>query len=410
MSAPLAERPLLERALSPADLGPLRLRNRVIKTATYEGMTPDGAPAPALVRHHVELARGGVGMTTVAYCAVSPNGRTFAEQMWMREEIVPALGELTRAVHDAGALVSLQLGHCGYFSRNTELPGRRSLGPSRLINEYGLLSGVPLSRAMTEADLEQTADDYASAASRAERAGFDAIEVHFGHGYLLSQFLSPATNRRADRHGGSLENRLRFPLAVLDAVRSSVGKRLAVIVKTNLRDGFRGGLEIEEAVAVCEALERAGVDAIELTGGFTSRTPFYLFRGRAPLKEMIEVEKSRLQRIALRLFGRTAIRDYPFEELYFLPLARRVRERVRLPLILLGGCLSTASLETAMREGFDFVAMGRALIADPDLVARFAAGTAERSRCTSCNKCVAEMDRAGVRCVLDSSSSGGGRR
>ncbi len=393
-------RPMLERALSPASLGPLRLRNRIVKTATYEGMTPHGAPSPALSRHHVELARGGVGLTTVAYCAVSPDGRTFAEQMWMREEIVPALADLTRDVHAEGALVSLQLGHCGYFSRNTELPGRRSLGPSRLVNQYGLLSGVPLSREMTEADLARTADDYASAASRAERAGFDAVEVHFGHGYLLSQFLSPATNRRTDRFGGSLENRLRFPLAVLEAVRSRVSTRLAVIVKTNLSDGFRGGLEIDEAVAVCEALERAGVDAIELTGGFTSRTPFYLFRGRAPLKEMIEVEKSRLQRIALRLFGRTAIRDYPFEELYFLPLARRVRERVQLPLILLGGCLSTSSLETAMREGFDFVAMGRALIADPDLVRRFAAGTAERSRCTSCNKCVAEMDRAGVRCVL----------
>jgi 2,4-dienoyl-CoA reductase-like NADH-dependent reductase (Old Yellow Enzyme family) len=395
-----AERPLLAKALSPARLGSLALRNRIIKTATYEGMTPHGAPSPALVRHHVDLARGGVGMTTVAYCAVSRSGRTFAEQMWMREEIVPALRELTDAVHAEGAAVSLQLGHCGYFSRNTELPGRRSLGPSRLLNEYGLLSGIPFSRAMTEEDLVTTARDFAGAAERAQRSGFDAVEVHLGHGYLLSQFLSPATNKRRDRYGGSLENRLRFPLEVLAAVRSVVGKGLPIIVKTNLRDGFRGGLELEEAVVVCEALEAAGVDAIELTGGFTSRTPFYLFRGKAPLKEMIEVEKSRLHRVALRLFGRTAIRDYPFEELYFLPLARSIREKVRVPLILLGGCLSTASLETAMREGFDFVAMGRALIADPDLVARMADGRAERSRCNSCNKCVAEMDRGGVRCVL----------
>lgn len=396
-----AARPLLARALSPARLGTLELRNRIIKTATYEGMTPHGAPSPALVRHHVELARGGVGMTTVAYCAVSPNGRTFAEQMWMREEIVPALTELALEVHAEGAAVSLQLGHCGYFSRNTELPGRRSLGPSRLLNEYGLLSGIPFSRAMTEADLAATAGDFAAAAERARRAGFDAVEVHFGHGYLLSQFLSPATNRRRDRYGGSLENRLRFPLEVLAAVRERAGADFPVIVKTNLRDGFRGGLELDEAVAVCEAIEAAGVAAIELTGGFTSRTPFYLFRGKAPLKEMIEVEKSRLHRLALRLFGRRAIRDYPFEELYFLPQARRVRERVKIPLVLLGGCLSTQNLETAMAEGFDFVAMGRVLIADPDLVVRMADGRAERSRCTSCNKCVAEMDRGGVRCVLD---------
>jgi 2,4-dienoyl-CoA reductase-like NADH-dependent reductase (Old Yellow Enzyme family) len=320
--------------------------------------------------------------------------------MWMREDIVPALSSLTADVHAAGAAVSLQLGHCGYFSRNTELPGRRSLGPSRLLNEYGLLSGIPFSREMSAMDIADTVADFANATARAQRAGFDAVEVHLGHGYLLSQFLSPATNHRRDEFGGSLENRLRFPLAVLAAVREQAGPQMAVIVKTNLRDGFRGGLEVDEAVEVCAALERAGVDAIELTGGFTSRTPFYLFRGKVPLKEMIEVEHSRLHRIALRIFGPRTMREYPFEELYFLELARRVRERVRVPLILLGGCLSTQSLETAMREGFDFVAMGRALIADPDLVVRMADGRAERSRCISCNRCVAEMDRGGVRCVL----------
>lgn len=395
-----AARPLLARALSPVTIGRLTLRNRIVKTATYEGMTPHGAPSPALREHHVELARGGVGMTTVAYCAVSRDARTFAEQMWMREEIVPALADLTRAVHAEGAAVSLQLGHCGYFSRNTELPGRRSLGPSRLLNEYGLLCGIPFSRAMTEDDLARTAEDFAAAAAKAKAAGFDAVEVHFGHGYLLSQFLSPAINKRRDRYGGTLDNRLRFPLEVLAAVRARVGADFPVIAKTNLRDGFRGGLELEEALVVCAALEEAGIDAIELTGGFTSRTPFYLFRGKAPLREMIEVEKSRLQRLALRIFGPTTIREYPFEELYFLEMAKKVRAHVGVPLILLGGCLSSQNLETAMQEGFDLVAMGRALIADPDLVRRLADGSAERSRCTSCNKCVAEMDRGGVRCVL----------
>lgn len=395
------ERPLLAKALSPAVLGSLNLRNRILKTATFEGLTPHGVPSPALRKHHVDLARGGVGLTTVAYCAVSPNARTFAEQMWMREEVLPALSELTAAVHAEGGAVSLQLGHCGYFSRNSELPGGRSLGPSRRLNEYGLLAGVPLSRAMTEADLVQTASDFALAAARAKGAGFDAVEVHFGHGYLLSQFLSPAVNKRCDAYGGPLENRLRFPMQVIANVRSAVGPDFPVIVKTNLHDGFRGGLELDDAVAVCRALECAGVAAIELTGGFTSRTPFYLLRGPAPLKEMIEVEKSRLQRLVLRWFGPGIIRGYPFEQLFFLPMAKKVRESVGIPLILLGGALSTENLETAMREGFDFVAMGRALIADPDLVLRMADGRAERSRCTSCNKCVAEMDRGGgVRCVL----------
>lgn len=395
-----ADRPLLARALAPARLGSLSLRNRVIKTATYEGMTPGGVPGEALLRHHRELARGGVGMTTVAYCAVSRDGRTFAEQMWMREDIVGALGLITAAIHGEGGAASLQLGHCGYFSRNRELPGRRSLGPSRLLNEYGLLSGIPFSKAMTQTDLDAVVRDYADAAARAVRAGFDAVELHLGHGYLLSQFLSPSTNRRSDEYGGSLENRLRLPLAVLRGVRDRVGEGFPIIAKTNLRDGFRGGLELDEAIGVCQALERAGIDAIELTGGFTSKTPFYLFRGAAPIKEMIEAEKSPMQRLALRLFGRNVIRAYPFEEMYFLDMARKVREAVGVPLILLGGILSIDNLETAMGEGFDFVAMGRALIADPDLIARMSSGEATRSRCISCNKCVAESDKGGVRCVL----------
>ncbi|HYB99462.1 MAG TPA: NADH:flavin oxidoreductase [Candidatus Limnocylindrales bacterium] len=395
-----SSRPWLARALSPARLGPRTLRNRIIKTATYEGMTPGGLPSPALIEHHRELARGGVGMTTVAYCAVSPHGRTFPEQMYMREEAVPLLARLVEAVHEHGAAASLQLGHCGFFSRNTELPRRTSLGPSPMLNQYGLLSGVPFSRAMTRADIDSTAREFADAAERAVRAGFDAVELHFGHGYLLSQFLSPATNHRRDEYGGSLAGRLRFPLLVLERVRERVGDRCAVIAKTNLRDGFRGGLEIDEAVEICAALAQGGIDAIELTGGFTSRTPFYLFRGKAPLAEMIQAEKSRMQRLALRLFGRKVVREYPFEEMYFLDMARRVRAAVNVPLVLLGGIVSAANLEKAMADGFDFVAMGRALIADPDLIARIEAGTAERSRCVACNKCVAESDRGGVRCVL----------
>lgn len=388
------------RVFGPAALGGLTLRNRVIKTATYEGMTPGGMPAPALTAHHRALAEGGVGMTTVAYCAVSPNGRTFAEQMFMRPAIVPALRDLTGAVHGAGAAVSLQLGHCGFFSKNREMPGRFPLGPSWTFNGYGVMAGMPLARAMDERDIAAAIEEFGAAAELAVEAGFDAVELHLGHGYLLSQFLSPAVNRRRDRWGGSLDNRMRLPLAVLERVRRAVGPRVPLIAKTNLRDGFRGGLELDEAVGVAQRLEAAGIDAIELSGGFTSLAPFYLFRGAAPLKEMIEVEKSRLQKLVLRWLGKRLIRQYPFEELFFLEQARAVRRAVRVPLVLLGGILSLDNLETAMAEGFDFVAMGRALIADPDLIARMQRGEATRSRCVSCNKCVAEMDRGGVRCVL----------
>lgn len=392
---------LVHTVFTPARLGPLVLRNRIIKSATYEGMSPGGVPSEALVRHHRALAAGGVAMTTVAYCAVTPDGRTFDQQMHLHDGIMPQLRRLTDAVHAEGAAVSLQLGHCGTFSRNTEIEGRRPLGPSFCVNAYGLTAGLPFGGAMTESEIERVTEDFASAAGRAAIAGFDAVELHLGHGYLLSQFLSPAVNRRRDRYGGSLENRLRFPLAVVDRVLARVAGRIAVLAKINLRDGFRGGLELADAVEVAKALEKSGIDAIVPSGGFTSRTPFYLFRGRRPLAEMIAAEHSRLQRMVLRMVGKRVIREYPFEELFFLPLAREVRRAVRVPVVLLGGALSLASLDSAMAEGFDFVAMGRALIADPDLVVRMQRGQTTRSRCTSCNVCVAEMDRGGVRCVLD---------
>jgi 2,4-dienoyl-CoA reductase-like NADH-dependent reductase (Old Yellow Enzyme family) len=389
-------RPERRQVFAPGKLGSLTLRNRVIKTATYEGMSPGGIPSAALLEHHRQLAAGGVGMTTVAYCAVSPNGRTFSEQMVMHAGIVPALRALTDAVHREGAAASIQLGHCGYFSRNEKLTIRRPLGPSFRINEYGLMSGLPFAGAMTEADIADVTQDFARAAGLAVEAGFDAVELHLGHGYLLSQFISPATNRRRDRFGGSLDNRMRLPVAVVQRVREAVGPAYPILAKTNLRDGFRGGLQLDEAVGVARRLEAEGVDAIVMSGGFTSKTALFLLRGGLPLRQMIAVEKNLLHKLSLMAFGRLRLKAYPFEEMFFLPDARAVRKAVRMPLVLLGGILSLDNLETAMREGFEFVALGRALIADPDLIRRMERGEVERTRCDSCNQCIAEMD-AGAR-------------
>jgi len=388
-------------AFAPARLGALGLRNRVIKTATYEGMSPGGVPSDALVEHHRALAAGGVGMTTVAYCAVSADGRTFADQMCMRRETVAPLRRVTDAVHREGGAASLQLGHCGWFTKNAALSTWFPRGPSLTLNQYGLSAGKPLALAMNEGEIAQVVEDFGRAAGLAREAGFDAVELHLGHGYLLSQFLCPATNRRSDAWGGDLGGRARLPLGVLRRVREVVGPGYPILCKTNLRDGFRGGLELEDSVGLAKLLEAEGADALVLSGGFTSRTPFYLFRGRRPLAEMIDAEKSPLQKLALRWFGKKVIREYPFEEMYFLPQAREVRRAVQMPLVLLGGIVSRENVDRAMLEGFDFVALGRALIADPDLVRRMESDPGARSRCTHCNVCVAEMDRGGVRCVLD---------
>ena len=382
-----------DAAFTPGRIGTLRLRNRVLKPATFEGMSPDGCPSDALVEHHRQVARGGAAMTVVAYCSVSPEGRTYGHQLCMREEILPGLRRLTDAVHAEGAAAALQLGHCGSFA-SKRVTGRRPLAPSRFFTTYGLT----FARAMTVDEIERVAEDFATAAVLAHRAGFDAIELHAGHGYLLSQFLSPWTNRRRDRWGGPLENRLRLPLLVVERVREAVGPDYPVMVKVNVEDGFRRGLGVDEAVEVARALAAAGVDALVLSGGFVSKTPLYMLRGEVPYREMAAVQPRWTQRVGLRLFGRLFVQAYPFEESFFQRNAERIRAAVDLPLVLLGGIASRDALDRALAAGFDFVGMGRALVMDPAFVHQLERGEADRSPCDHCNRCIVEMDRGGLDC------------
>jgi len=382
------------KVFSPATLGDLKLRNRLIRTAAFEGMCPNGVPTDQLVEHHRSMAAGGVGMTTVAYASVSADGRTYGHQILMSEQVLAPLRKLTEAVHAQGAAASIQLGHCGYFA-SMSATGERPIGASRLLNLYGLT----FSRAMTDADIVRVTEDFGRGARLAREAGFDAVEIHAGHGYLLSQFLSPYTNRRKDAYGGSLENRLRFPIAALRKVRETLGPGFPILVKMNMRDGFSGGLEIDEAVEIAKRFEAEGASALVLSGGFVSKTPLYMLRGDVPTREMASVQSAWYRRIGLLLFGNLFVQKYPYKELFFLEDARRIRAAVKLPLVLVGGIRSVENLETAMAEGFDFAAMGRALIMEPDLPKRWARGETAESKCEPCNICIAEMDRGGVRCV-----------
>jgi 2,4-dienoyl-CoA reductase-like NADH-dependent reductase (Old Yellow Enzyme family) len=363
-------------------------------------MWENGLPSQRLVEHHARLAEGGIGMTTVAYGAVNADGRTMAQQMYMRPEVVPGLKKVTEAVHSHGGKTSIQLTHCGFFTNNHLVTNKRPVAPSRLINNYGLLSGIFFSRKMTTADCRLLTADFARSARLALDAGFDAIELHLGHGYLLSQFLSPHTNRRRDNYGGSLENRMRLPLEIVDAVRNEVGENVPVICKINLDDGFKGGLTIGESVILAQRLEKAGVDLLVLSGGFTSKTPFYLMRGDVPLGRMIRAERQWQHKAAFAIFGRFIIGRYKFEENFFLPLARQVRQAVKMPLAYLGGVVSSNGIRQAMEEGFDMVAIGRALIHDPDFIQRVEKDPDHVSECNHCNVCVAEMDRGGIKCIL----------
>jgi 2,4-dienoyl-CoA reductase-like NADH-dependent reductase (Old Yellow Enzyme family) len=367
------------RVFTPTTLGPIEIRNRTVKCGTNEGMSRGGLMTDALIDFHREFAAGGVGMTTLAYCSVSSEGRTFRDQMWMRDEALPGLRRFTDAIHAEGAKAAIQLGHAGWFAS----PHAQTFA-----------------RAMQDEDFDALTRAFADAARMAIDAGFDGIEVHAGHGYLLSQFLCPWNNRRKDQWGGSLENRARFPRQVLAAVKDAATGRAAVWPKLNMDDGFEGGLTLEEGVQVARWLEEdASVDAIQLTGGHTSRTPFYLMRGEVPLEGMIANQKHWLARLGMRFYARKNIRPYEWEEAFFLPHARHFREAVALPLMLLGGVTQLSTMEAALAEGFDFVAMGRALIRDPDLVDRMRRGELPGSRCIPCNECMVEMERGGTRCT-----------
>lgn len=400
-TAPSSGATSIARAFEPLSLGPITLPNRFVKAGTYEGMNFDNAPSAALVRHHVDIARGGTGMTTLGYTAVHPDGRTFEEESWINPENLSRFRALTDAVHAAGARVSLQLGHCGTMTRTPTRTQRKPGGPSKTLNLYGAMVGALFTREMSTADMDDVAGQFVDAARLAADAGFDAVELHMGHGYLLSQFLSPLANRRTDRYGGSAENRLRFPLEVAERVLAAVGDRIAVLAKLNLRDGARAGVEITDSIVTARALQSAGLHGLVMTGGFSPYSPMYLFRGNSPVPAMLQIEKSAWNRFLLKLGAKTAFRDTPFEEMYFFKYALRMRDAVRMPLGLLGGLRSGDNVVEAMRSGFDFVVLGRPLIAQPDFVAELARDAGARSTCINCNRCVAEFSTpGGVRCVL----------
>lgn len=379
---------------APAQLGPITLRNRVIKSATFEGASPGALVSQRLIDFHTSMGRGGVGMSTVAYLAVAGEGRTERDQIYWRPEALPGLARLTDAVHETGAKVSAQIGHAGPVA-DGHSTGMRGYSPSLRFNPLSM----GFDHTVTPADIARIVDDHARAAQYARQVGFDAIEVHFGHGYLVSAFLSPKVNRRKDEWGGPLVRRAEFARRILAAIRERVGDSIAVLVKLNMADGVRGGIGLDESIAFAQLVEADGhADALVLTGGSSALNPMYLFRGGAPVKEFA-INYRPLLRFGIRLAGKRFLREYPYEPLYFLGYAKQFRDALTMPLVLLGGVTDRTGMDTAMREGFDFVGMGRALVMEPDLVNRIRSDATTPSQCVHCNRCMPTI-YSGTRCPL----------
>ncbi|ATR83632.1 MULTISPECIES: NADH:flavin oxidoreductase [Pseudomonas] len=384
---------------SPITIGPLTLKNRFIKAATNEGMSAQGVPSKQLVKLHAALANGGTALTTVAYCAVSRDGRTLPNQLILAPESLPHFKALTDAVHREGGLASAQITHGGCFTFIRERSTPRPLSASGGFNKIGMMSGMFLKQAMNEGDMHQVVQDFARGARLARQAGFDAVEIHMGHGYLLSQFISPLYNKRRDQYGGSLENRLRFPRRVLRAVLDAVGRDMAVICKYSITEGVRSGNSAEDGAQIARMLEQEGAHLLVLSAGMNAESITTMFGSSFPKENRVQ-QKNPVIALAMAI-QRLTDPKVEFRELYLLEHARKVRAAVKMPLAYLGGAKSLNSIERIMAEGFDLIAMGRVLLAEQDYVNKLASGASKNSICTACNRCVAMMyTPGGTSCVL----------
>lgn len=374
------------KLFTPVKIGPLTLRNRTIRAAAFEGMCMGNAPTDLLYNYHRSVARGGIGMTTLAYASVTRDGLSFPHQLWLRKEIIPGLRRITDAIHSEGAAASIQIGHCGNMSHKA-ICGCRPVGASSGINIYS----PTLVRGLRRDEIVEKAKAFGDAVRLAREAGFDAVEVHAGHGYLISQFLSPYTNHRKDEYGGSLDNRMRFMRMCISEALEAAGDGMTVLVKTNMRDGFRGGLEIDQCLEVARELERLGAHALVLSGGFVSRAPMYVMRGSMPIHTMTHYMPFGWLPLGVKMAGRFMIPSEPFKEAYFLEDALKFRAALKMPLVYVGGLISREKIDEVLNDGFEFVSMARALLNDPSFVNKMKEDKHARCDCGHSNYCIARM-------------------
>ena len=389
---------MTSKLFTPVKIGPAELRNRTIRSAAFENMCVANAPSQKLFDYHTAVARGGIGMTTVAYASINQSGLSFEGQLWMREEAVEKLRELTDAIHAEGAKASIQVGHCGNMTH------RRTCGqmPVGACSGFNLYSPTFV-HGMTVEEIDAFVQDFVSAVRLVKKSGFDCVEIHCGHGYLLSQFLSPYTNRRKDEYGGSLENRMRFMTRVISAIREVCTElELGLIVKVNMNDGFKGGMQRDECLQVCKRLEDLGADALVLTAGFVSRAPMEVMRGNMPLATLahyMDTKQFWWLKLGLKCVGNMMIPPVPYKDGYFLEEAKIFRQALKLPLIYVGGCVSRKIIDEALDAGFDAVQIARALVHDTDFVNKLRDGDeTTRSGCNHSNYCIGRMYSSDMKC------------
>ena len=389
----------MNKIFEEAHIGPLTLRNRTIRSAAFESMCPGHQPSQQLYDYHTSVARGGIGMTTVAYAAVTPSGLSFDRQLVMTPEIVPGLRRLTDGIHSEGAAAGIQLGHCGNMSHK-EICGCIPVGASSGFNLYS----PTLVRGLRRDELPELARCFGRATRLAKEAGFDSVEIHCGHGYLIDQFLNPYFNHRHDEYGGSLENRMRFmEMCVNEALEAARGE-IAVICKMNMRDGLKNGIGPEDtSIPVARRLQELGVDALVLSGGLVSATPMYVMRGELPLQTMTHYMDKWWLKYGIRVgkpFVRNVLtRPVPYREAFFLDDALKFRAALPdMTLIYVGGLVSGDKINEVLGHGFEAVQMARSVLREPDFVNKLRQDEHYRSLCRHSNYCIGRMYTLDMRC------------
>ncbi|NLT28849.1 MAG: NADH:flavin oxidoreductase [Propionibacterium sp.] len=368
----------------PATLGPVTLRNRTIKSATSEGRSPRGQVTDELIEFHRGFVDGGIGMTTIAYCTIAKEGYSAPGQILMNRRNLAGLKEFTDTMHLGGAAASAQLGHAGVVA-HPKVTGVQPVAPSKFLNPTAFTRAREIARDEIRLIVRQFAD----AAELAAEAGFDNVELHFGHLYIVGSFLSPWINKRRDEYGGSIENRTRFALEIVEAVRDRVGNDIAVTAKLSMSDDIKGSIWLDESLRTAELLDQqGGLDAIELTQGSSVWHQMFMFRGGIPVDDLVKNQRFPFN-IGGKLFGKRILGDYPYHDMFMLESARQFVPKMRnTKLIYLGGVNNAAHFHQAIDEGFDFVAIGRALLREPDLVNKAQADPSTEGICIHCNKCM----------------------
>ena len=383
------------RIFQEAHIGPLTLRNRTIRSAAFESMCPGHEPSQMLYDYHTSVARGGVGMTTVAYAAVEESGLSFDRQLVMRPEIIPGLRRLTEGIHKEGAAAGIQLGHCGNMSHK-EICGCIPVGASTGFNLYS----PTLVRGLRRDELPALAKNFGRAVNLAREAGFDSVEIHCGHGYLIDQFLNTYFNRRRDEYGGSLENRMRFMTLCMEEVMKAAGNDMAVVVKMNMRDGLKHpGTTIEESIEIAKRLQQLGTHAIVLSGGLVSATPMYVMRGEMPIHTMTHYMDKAWLKYGVRACGKMMVPTVPYQEAFFLEDALRFRQAMPdMKFIYVGGLVAGDKINEVLSHGFEAVQMARSLLNEPDFVNRLKEDPHHRCGCRHSNYCIARMYSVDMAC------------